>query len=139
MANRPLTVSFCSLLSSFPIGATAPFWFHHSSFVIRAGALLSALIMFSPGPARCAPRPMAANPADHIIRANREGLAIDPLTEKPYERPQQLAAHINQVLGQAELFGQSRSGTNPTTVRLLVHVHGGLNSFEDTRKRMELV
>ena len=44
--------------------------------------------------AHCAPAPMAADPADHIIRANRDGLAIDPLTEKPYVRPEQFAKHI---------------------------------------------
>src|SRR3954462_6140147 len=87
----------------------------------------------------CASAPMRGNPADHIIRANRDGLAIDPLSEKPYERPEQFARHINDVLSRAEQFAQQKCGTNPVTVRLLVHVHGGLNGFEDTRKRMELV
>lgn len=83
---------------------------------------------------------MARDPANHIIRANRDGLAIDPLSEKPYEKPEQFARHINDVLSRAEQFALQRCGTtNPVTVRLLVHVHGGLNGFEDTRKRMELV
>jgi len=93
---------------------------------------------------------MAREPANHIIRANQDGLAIDPLSEKPYERPEQFAQHINQMLTRAEQFAQQKcitngngggGGTNPVTVtvRLLVHVHGGLNGFEDTRKRMELV
>jgi hypothetical protein len=82
---------------------------------------------------------MARDPANHIIRANRDGLAIDPLSEKPYERPEQFAQHINEVLTRAEQFSHQKCGTNPVTVRLLVHIHGGLNGFEDTRKRMDLV
>jgi hypothetical protein len=87
----------------------------------------------------CASPPMPRDPAYHIIRANRDGLAIDPLSEKPYERPEQFARHVNEVLSRAEQFAQQKCQTNAVTVRLLVHVHGGLNGFEDTRKRMELV
>ena len=37
---------------------------------------------------------------------------------------------LDDVLSQAERFAQQKCGTNPVTVRLLVHVHGGLNGFE---------
>src|SRR5256714_408907 len=105
------------------------------------GLCLAALcFILLPSVSRSAPARMAADPADHLIRANRDGLAIDPFTEKPYVRPEQFAKHINKVLDQAEEWGRKRSsGSGRATVRLLVHVHGGLNSFGDTRQRMELV
>ena len=80
-----------------------------------------------------------ADPRNHIIRANREGLAIDPLTEEPFQRAEDFAAYMDEIFARAEAFGRQRSGTNPPVVRLFVHVHGGLNGFDDTQKRMELV
>src|ERR1044071_6597929 len=111
-------------------------WFQGLLLAVIFSFLAIVLPLLATG---CASTPMARDPANHIIRANRDGLAIDPLSEKPYERPEQFARHINEVLSRAENFAQQKCGTNPATVRLLVHVHGGLNGFEDTRKRMELV
>jgi predicted esterase len=94
-----------------------------------------ALATLSPVVARTAPQ---ANPTNHVIRANRDGLAIHPVTERVFPSAESVDAYTDHIFAEAEKFGRSRSGTNPPTVRLLVHVHGGLNAYYDARKRMEL-
>src|SRR6267143_1191347 len=106
-------------------------------FIRRALALfLVAMISFHLSASEATEK---ADPKNHIIRANRECLVIHPLTGEPFLRAGDFAAYMDDIFARAEAFGRERSGTNPPVVKLFVHVHGGLNGFDDTQKRMELV
>jgi hypothetical protein len=80
-----------------------------------------------------------ADPTNHVIRANREGLATHPVTDEPFASARQFEGYLDQIFDRAEAFGIAHSEPSNVVVKLLVHVHGGLNGFEDTQKRIELV
>lgn len=81
--------------------------------------------------------------ADHIIRANEDGLAIDPnnknnklLTKDKFEE------YIEDMLEKANELGKKKSKNesrenNAITIKILIHVHGGLNKYEDTNDRVK--
>lgn len=88
------------------------------------------------------PRPKA----EHIVRINHDGLIIDPyiagknLPERATATPlppDAVTAQFERIFTAAEELARER---NSDRVKLLVHVHGGLNSFKNTddkiRKRV---
>jgi len=74
----------------------------------------------------------------HVIAANSDGLAVHPKTEEQFE-PAQFAAFVNDILNAAEQLAERRQQkvNGRLRVKVLVHVHGGLNGTEATEKRVE--
>lgn len=75
---------------------------------------------------------------DHVIWANPDGMAVDVDTGKRYGG-EDFRLHVNQLLRKAEEFSRTNRNNRDGTIRLMVHVHGGLNGFGDTRERLQLV
>ena len=76
--------------------------------------------------------------ANHVIAADRDGIAIHPETERPFLTTNEFETFVNGLLDRAEQMASVRfEGRMPVPVKILVHVHGGLNSSEDTSVRVE--
>jgi hypothetical protein len=83
----------------------------------------------------------------HVVIADAEGFAVDPATREPFDPPtsieqpvfrhyldtafKRMDAYFNEP---AYLAGNPSGGT---TKRILIHVHGGLNSFSDAITTVE--
>jgi pimeloyl-ACP methyl ester carboxylesterase len=90
---------------------------------------------------------------NHVIRADRDGFALHADTDKEvfFERTSAscFAVYVSNMLARAELWNATHDwnktnrdvtaeGKPRRKVRLLIHVHGGLNSWDDTVKRMDM-
>jgi pimeloyl-ACP methyl ester carboxylesterase len=85
---------------------------------------------------------------EHVIRLNRDGLIIDAreasqgwpdnINLKPLDSTRARAA-IAHILAQAESLGNVRNEFHggKKRVKLMVYVHGGLNTFGDTDDRVD--
>ena len=75
---------------------------------------------------------------NHVIAADRDGLAIHPVTNERFTNGFAYSNYVEKILRNAEdFFGDpARKTSDPVTVRLLVHVHGGLNDEKDTFERV---
>ncbi len=67
---------------------------------------------------------------NHVIAADQDGIAIHPDTEEPFSTVAEFEAFVNGILDRAEEMARARDGrrTGRVPVKILVHVHGGLNS-----------
>jgi hypothetical protein len=71
----------------------------------------------------------------HVIRADADGMALD-LTQHeapPFSSAEKFRDYVEQMLTHA----RTKAGTN--TVKLLIHVHGGLNTEHSTFYRLEKI
>jgi hypothetical protein len=78
--------------------------------------------------------------AAHVIAANYDGLAVHPLTEEPFPTPTAFRDFVEQMLKNAETLAVKKGETTEDgriKVKVLIHVHGGLNLAEHTTKRVE--
>jgi hypothetical protein len=104
-----------------------------------------------PGLRSLRPRGKAADDAlrqrlrDHVIRANDDGLAVEPIPsgDAAELKQREFAEQIETIFSKAECWAktqdQFRSTGHIYRVPILVHVHGGLNDWNDTLARMGLV
>ena len=79
--------------------------------------------------------------AEHIIRANEDGLAIDleKIEDSKYLNEDDFEEYVNNILDKAEELGKKRSEMNESgsfKVKILIHVHGGLNKYKHTDERI---
>src|ERR1700739_3807757 len=78
---------------------------------------------------------------NHVIRADGDGFALhtdvdDEIHFEPYPKSptNDFRLYVSNLLANAEVWN-SAHGAKPGVVRLLIHVHGGLNSWQDTVER----
>jgi hypothetical protein len=84
----------------------------------------------------------------HVIRADQDGLAIEPnlsksqsnkLTKEEFERRADLILSNAVQWATRQPHRSPEANPGPIRVPVLVFVHGGLNTWDDTIKRMGLV
>ncbi len=70
---------------------------------------------------------------DHVVRVNPDGLMVDPVREKPFS-PAEADKAFQQMMCEAKRLAEYHGeGQRP---RLLVYVHGGLNSYQATDEKI---
>src|SRR5829696_2424716 len=77
---------------------------------------------------------------NHVIAANYDGLAVHPMTEEIFPTPEAFRDFVEVMLGNAETLAVTKGETTDDgriKVKILIHVHGGLNLREHTTKRVE--
>lgn len=75
----------------------------------------------------------------HIIRTNRDGVVIDLKDDKKRLNKDEYEKYANNILTKAEELGKVRGGTGTVTVKILIHVHGGLVKYKDTENRVSKI
>ena len=88
---------------------------------------------------------------NHVIRADRDGFALHTDLDKevhfvprPASPTNDFGLYVSNLLASADLwsltneFSAGATNGQPRLVRLLIHVHGGLNSWQDTVERMDM-
>lgn len=76
---------------------------------------------------------------DHIIRADADGLALNPIDNEIIHGDEEYNNYVNSILNKAEKLAITNfdSGKNhKRKIKILIHVHGGMNNFESTDKRV---
>jgi hypothetical protein len=83
-------------------------------------------------------RALASLARDHVIRADKDGIAIDPNTEKVIAATGggSFSNYVNHIFDTAELWWATNQAKTPGPVPLLIHVHGGMNDYQDTKDRL---
>lgn len=81
---------------------------------------------------------------NHVIRSDRDGLALQTYTDKEvrFDQTNDFKRYVDNILDRAELWSRTNqpvSGNTKQVVRILIHIHGGLNQWDDTVDRMKLV
>lgn len=84
---------------------------------------------------------------NHVVIANADGFALDPATREPFDAPEDIAQsvyrdYLTQAFAAMDTYFTSPAylDGNPggaTTNRILIHVHGGLNSFSSALSTVE--
>jgi hypothetical protein len=80
----------------------------------------------------------AAELTNHVIRADEDGIARNPATGRLFQHAASFSAYVNNILARAEEFANTNQSpiSSARPVRLLIHVHGGLNDYSDTDRRV---
>jgi len=84
------------------------------------------------------------NLTNHVIRADRDGFAVrtDVDEETLFPTTNSFQTYVGQILDRAEGWSLTRRPEQKSAkpvVRILVHVHGGLNDWSTTVERVALV
>jgi hypothetical protein len=69
---------------------------------------------------------------DHVVRVNPDGLMVDPVREQPFT-PEEADRAFRRMMCEAKSLARYHGATQP---RLLVYVHGGLNGYQATDKKI---
>lgn len=69
---------------------------------------------------------------DHVVRVSPDGLMVDPVREQPFT-PEEADRAFQRMMCEAKSLARYHGATQP---RLLVYVHGGLNGYQATDKKI---
>jgi len=69
---------------------------------------------------------------DHVVRVNPDGLMVDPVRDAPFS-PAGAAREFDRMMCEAQRLAEYHGAARP---RLLVYVHGGLNSYQATDQKI---
>lgn len=70
--------------------------------------------------------------SDHVVRVNPDGLMVDPVHEEPFTR-EEAKKVFQRMMCEAKRLAEYHDADRP---RLLVYVHGGLNSYQATDQKI---
>lgn len=122
-----------------------PPWFNRASLIraVLIGTVLWAWIQ----PQAASSRELHAKRLkiyqNHAIRADEDGLAVklEAVARPPLLSQTEFHHQVESMLGRAEAWARAQAlgVSHPISVPILIHVHGGLNTWKSTFKRMDLV